>query len=83
MNIKNRLKKLETISDDSAFCACFPQRFETYIQDLGEKAPLDSQPYLTSEPVPDVCLTCRRQTEKNTVVVQIVDGTTKNRFPSE
>jgi hypothetical protein len=50
---------------------------------LGEDAPLDSQPVLTSEPVPDVCPNCRKRTEKKSITVQLVDGTTKDRFPDE
>lgn len=81
MNIKSRLKKLETVTDSSTVCACYPQRYETFSQDLGEDAPLDSQPILTSKPVPDICPVCRKPTEKNSIVVQFVDGTTKDRFP--
>jgi hypothetical protein len=83
MNISNRLKKLEQVTNGGEFCACFPKFIETYIQDLGEDAPLDSQPVLTSDPVPDVCPNCFKPTEKNSITVQLVDGTTKDRFPDE
>jgi hypothetical protein len=79
--IKNRLRKLETVTDDSTVCACYPRYTETYLQDLGEDAPLDSQPVLTSDPVPDVCPDCFKLTEKNSITVQLCDGTTKVRFP--
>jgi hypothetical protein len=84
MNLRNRLKKLEhSVIDDSTVCECYPRYIETYIQDLGEDAPLDNQPVLTSEPVPDVCPNCRKRTEKKSITVQLVDGTTKKRFPDQ
>jgi hypothetical protein len=82
MNIFNRLKKLEQSTDDSTFCACHPQRFETYIQDLGADAETN-EPILSGEPTPDVCPDCLKPTEKNSITVQLVDGTTKDRFPDE
>jgi len=85
MNLKTRLKKLEySVIDDSTVCECFPQRnTETYTRDLGENAPLDSQPVLTSEPVPNVCADCRKPIEKRKIIVQLCDQTTKDRFPDE
>ncbi len=80
--IKNRLKKLEKVTDNSTFCACHPQRFETYIQDLGEDAE-HNEPKLTSEPVPDICLFCRKPIEKRIITVQLVDQSTKERCPEE
>jgi hypothetical protein len=80
--IKNRLKKLETVTDDSTFCACHPQRFETYIQDLGEDAETN-EPVLTSQQTPDVCPDCGKPTEKKSITVQLCDGTTKDNFPDE
>lgn len=83
MNIKNRLKKLETIIDPSTVCVCSPQaRYEVYLQDLGEDAESDD-PVLSGEPVPDVCPACRKRIEKKNITVQLVDGTTKDRFPDE
>lgn len=83
MNFKQRLKKLESIViDDSEFCACFPRYFETLIQDLGADA-TDNEPKLWGDPVPDVCPKCGKRTEKNSITVQLVDGTTKDRFPDE
>ncbi len=83
MNLRNRLKKLEhSVIDDSTVCACFPQRdTEIQIRDLGEDAPLDSQPVLSGEPVPDVCPDCRRPIEKRKIILQLCDNTTKERFP--
>lgn len=83
MNIKNRLKKLERAVDDSTVCACYPQRCEFFMQDLGEDAPLDSQPVLSGNPTPDICPDCRKLIEKNSITLQLVDGTTKDRFPDE
>ncbi len=85
MNLKSRLKKLEhSVIDDSTVCACYPQRnTETYTLDLGEDAPLDSQPVLTGEPVPDVCPDCRKPIEKRKIIIQLCDQTTKDRFPDE
>jgi hypothetical protein len=82
MNILNRLQKLETRSGDSEFCACYPQRFEIYTQDLGKDA-LTNKPILEGEKIPDVCPECLKQTEKNSIIVQIVDGLNKDRFPDE
>ncbi len=72
MNLKSRLKKLEhSVIDDSTVCACYPQRnTETYTLDLGEDAPLDSQPVLTGEPVPDVCPDCRKPIEKTQIIIE-------------
>lgn len=82
--IKTRLKTIEEKMNitNSEFCACFPQHFEIYTQDLGEDAE-HSEIVLTSKPTPDVCPVCRKPTEKNRIIVQLVDGTTKNRFPDE
>jgi hypothetical protein len=83
MNILTRLKRLENETlNSSTFCACYPQYFETYIQDLGEDAE-HNEPVLTSKPTPDVCPDCSKPTEKNSITVQLVDGTTKDRFPDE
>ncbi len=80
MNILHRLKKLERVTDNSTVCACYPQRFETYTQDLGEDAETN-EPILSGEPAPDICPDYRKPTEKNSITVQLVDGTTKDRFP--
>ncbi len=83
MNIKTRLRKLETVTGDSTVCTCQPRYTETYLQDLGEDAPLDSQPVLSGDALPDVCPNCFKPTEKNSLTIQLVDGTTKDRFPDE
>jgi hypothetical protein len=82
MNISNRLKKLEKVTDDSTVCACQPQRYEIYLQDLGADAETN-EPVLSGKPTPDVCPNCFKPTEKNSITVQLVDGTTKDRFPDE
>jgi hypothetical protein len=80
--IKNRLKKLEMASGNNELCACYPQYIETYIRDLGEDAE-HNEPVLTSKPIPGICPVCCKQTEKTSIIVQLVDGTTKDRFPDE
>jgi hypothetical protein len=83
MNLRNRLKKLEhSVTDDSTVCACYPQHFSVFIQDLGEDAETN-EPVLSGEPTPDVCPDCFKPTEKNSITVQLVDGTTKDRFSDE
>jgi hypothetical protein len=69
-------------SGDSEFCACYPERYEIYTQDLGEAA-LTNKPILQGEKIPDVCLECLKPTEKNRITVKICDGTTPERFPAE
>lgn len=85
MNLRNRIKKLEhSVIDDSTVCACYPQKVtEIQIQDLSEDAPLDSQPVLRSNPLPDVCPNCRKPIEKQKIILQLCDQTTKDRFPDE
>ncbi len=80
--IKNRLKKLERVTDNSTVCACYPQYIETYIQYLGEDAETN-EPVLTSEPMPNVCPNCCKPTVKQQITVQLCDQTTKDRFPNE
>jgi hypothetical protein len=82
MNILNRLKKLETVTDDSTVCACYPQHFSVFIQDLGADAETN-EPVLSGKHAPDVCPDCFKPTEKNSITVQLVDGTTKDNFPDE
>jgi DNA repair exonuclease SbcCD ATPase subunit len=82
MNIFNRLKKLEKVTDNSTVCACHPQRFETYIQDLGEDAETNA-PVLTSQPTPDICPDCGKPADRKSIVVQLCDLTTKDNFPDE
>jgi hypothetical protein len=85
MNISNRLKKLEHLAiDDSTVCECYPQRLtEIQIRDLGEDAPLDSQPVSTGDPVPDVCPDCGNPAGKRIIILNLCDHTTKDRFPDE
>jgi len=84
MNIKNRLKKLENeVIDDSTVCACFPQKnTETWKADLGADSNT-SEPELLGEPVPEVCDRCGKQINKDVIILQFVDETTKDRFPNE
>jgi hypothetical protein len=82
MNILQRLKKIEQVTDNSTFCACHPQRYEFYLQDLGADAETNA-PVRTGAPTPDICPDCGKQTEKRSIVVQLVDGTTKDNFSAE
>lgn len=84
MNILSRLKKLENkIIDTSTVCGCVPQRnAEIYKADLSEDSN-SSEPILWSEPVPDVCPDCRKPIEKQKIIIQGCDHTTKDRFPNE
>jgi hypothetical protein len=83
MTILNRLKKLARVGDDSTFCACYPQQnFDVYIQDLGADAETN-EPVLSGAGSPDICPDCLKPTEKNSITVQLCDGTTKDRFPDE
>ncbi len=82
MNLRNRLKKLERIANDSTACACYPKYIETFIQDLGEEA-LNNEPVLTSEAIPDVCPKCSKLTGKTQIIIQLVDAMTKDRFSDE
>jgi hypothetical protein len=82
MTIAKRLKRLERSTEQSLTCICFPPNIEAYIQDLGEDAS-DNEPKLASDPIPDVCPKCGKQTEKKVTTIQLVDGTTKDRFPAE
>jgi hypothetical protein len=82
MNILNRLKKLETVTDDSTVCACYPQHVSVFIQDLGADAETNA-PILSGRHAPDVCPDCFKPTEKNSITVQLCDGTTKDNFPDE
>lgn len=84
MNIRNRLRKLETeVIDDSTVCACYPQvRTELWIADLGEDSNT-SEPKFNGEPVPDICPDCGKTVEKNKITIQLCDQTTPTRFPDE
>jgi hypothetical protein len=84
MTIKNRLKTVEKKMNitNSEFCGCLPQRFEIYTQDLGEDAE-HNEPVLTSKPISEICPVCRKPTEKKSITVQLVDGTTKDCFPDQ
>ncbi len=84
MNIKNRLKRLENeMIGDSTVCSCFPKsRTELYSADLSADSE-SSEPVLIGKPVPDICQDCRKPIKKQQIILQFVDGTTKDRFPKE
>jgi hypothetical protein len=73
MSIETRLNHLETqiIGDDSTVCACHPERFQIYIQNLGVFAATD-EPVLSGKPIPDICPNCLKPTEKNSIIIQIL-----------
>jgi hypothetical protein len=70
MTILDRLKKLETVADNSTVCLCHPQHFSIFIQDLGADAETN-EPVLRGKPTPDVCPDCLKPTEKNSLTFQI------------
>lgn len=86
MNIKNRLQKLEATmqTGGGGFCLCrdAAQRTEIWLADLSAKSNT-SEPYERSKIVPDFCDQCRRPIERRKVILQLCDGTTKDRFPEE
>lgn len=84
MNIKSRLRKLENeMIGGSTVCSCsFQNKFETYYQDLSSDSE-NTEPVLLGEPMPDLCTNCRKPIEKQQIIIQGVDGTTKDRFPEQ
>ncbi len=83
MNILNRLKKLERVTDNSTICECYPQiRVEIYFADLSEDSDT-SEPVLSGEQVPDICPDCHKPIEKQKIILQGCDNTTKDRFPEQ
>jgi hypothetical protein len=85
MSIKNRLHKLElTMRTGGAFCVCRDaiNNVEMWQADLSLESN-SSEPHLTGESVPDVCPACRKPIEKRKIILQLCDGTTKDRFPDE
>jgi hypothetical protein len=85
MRILNRLQRLEEQTGaKSSVCECYPQRnTESYVQNLGADAPLDSKPVLIGSLVPDICDRCGKPIEKQIIIIQCVDKTTKERFADE
>lgn len=84
MNIKNRLNKLQKITNAfGKFCACLSTpKTEVYLASLGADSN-DPTPRLCGEPVSDNCPVCRKPVEKEQIIIQGVDDTTKDRFPEE
>jgi hypothetical protein len=82
MSLKNRLKKLEIQTGvNSKICECYQQRnVEIYQADLTEDSD-SSEPVLIGESIPKACLNCRKQIEKQQIILQICDQSTKERFP--
>ena len=59
MNIKNRLRKIETETNGPRFCECF--RFNEYFDFVqGGGKPADYYRFM-----PDVCQTCRKTIDKS------------------
>ena len=82
MNIKSRLKKLETVNGNGTICGCQPEYIETYLQDLGADTK-STEPVRTTEPVPSICAKCYKPTEPKRIVVQLIDSMSKDNFPLE
>jgi hypothetical protein len=73
MQLRNRLEALENqlFGDNSTVCACYPERFEIFIQNLGVFA-ATNEPVLKGKPIPDICPNCLKPTEKNSITIQIL-----------
>ncbi len=82
MNIKSRLKNLETVNGNGTICGCQPEYIETYLQDLGADTK-STELVKTTEPVPSICPKCYKPTEPKRIVIQLVDETSKDNFPLE
>ena len=68
MNIKNRLTKLENVTNiNSEFCNCFGSRTEFYLQ-LSEV----EEPELISPAISDICAKCRKPIEKEMIIIEAV-----------
>lgn len=82
MNIETRIKKLEKTNNPNGVCDCRIRRTEIYLQDLSASS-TDTEPRASGEPVPGVCPACRKPIEKQMLIIQAVDHSTKTRFPAE
>jgi hypothetical protein len=82
MNIKSRLKKLETVNGNGTICGCQPEYVETYLQDLGADTKT-TELVRTTEPVPSICPKCFQPTEPKRIVIQLIDETSRDNFPLE
>ena len=85
MNIKTRIVRLEerTTKSNDGFCNCpSVSRFELYRSDLSIDSD-SNEPKPMGELVPDVCVKCRRPINKDVIILQFCDRTTKDRFPNE
>lgn len=87
MNIKGKIKRLEDkLNVNSEFCACFSHkgivfpRTEIYHQNFSKDSP-DTTPILQGEPIPDFCEKCGKAVEKNQIIIQFVDASTKENYP--
>lgn len=78
MNLKNRIRKLETQNAaGEEFCKCRQNlRAEMYVQDLTEDSK-DTEPRLTGEPLPDICPACGKAVKKDFLIIQLCDETTE------
>ena len=84
MNLKTRIAKIEkAIAPGNGFCQCRDVRKkEIWFADLSAESDT-TEPSFEGQPVPDTCEKCRRPIEKQIIVLQLVDQTTKDRFPEE
>jgi len=84
MNLKTRITKIEkAMMPSGGFCCCRDvKKTEIWLADLGEDSDT-SEPWFEGESVADCCAKCRQPIEKQVIVLQGVDHTTKDRFPAE
>lgn len=84
MNIKNRINKLESLSNVSSFCSCRNiDKSEFYCSDFTEESTDPAPQIIGDKVIPDVCPQCGKPIEKSRTIIQLWDDTTKDRFPDE
>ena len=69
MSINQRLKKLEMVTNDSDFCACFPQGCEIWKQTITEDGTAYTEPILAGEPKPNFCDKCGKPRIKEQIII--------------
>lgn len=84
MSIEMRIKRIEkALTPTVGACKCSNvNKLEIWLADLGEESN-SSQPWLEGKPIADSCARCGQRIEKKVQVLQLVDQTTKDRFPGE
>ncbi len=84
MNIKSRIKKIESVMNNGGnLCLCpDTNRYELWRADLSAKS-ATGEARLQSAEVPDVCPQCRKPIEKQKFILRLCDRTTRDRFPEQ